>query len=59
MDIVDLEFERITYMSSCTLNDNLFILHIEKQYENFSKFWRDEKYFEIKKYQNGPKFFSI
>lgn len=31
------------YISTCTFNENLFTLHIGKQYEKLSKLWRDEK----------------
>lgn len=42
--IVDLEFKLITYiyMSPCTLNDNLFTLHIEKKYMKICLNYRRE-----------------
>ena len=40
---VDLEFECITYMLRCTLNNNLFTLYIEKEYESLFKLWSGGK----------------
>ena len=42
MDNVDLKFECITYVTFI-LNDILFTLHIEKQYETLFKLWKDVK----------------